>query len=93
MGAVADYIQSAVLFTAAMSALFVVEYTALAPWWRHRMGRAIVAFDAAIMLALLPAALHYLFGLSVASAFFAWYDGTSLLGAGLITGWRMVVIW
>lgn len=92
MGVVTDYIEAAVLFAAGMSLLFVATYTWVAPWWRHETGRSIVAFDTAVLLALLPSALHYLLGLNVRHAFFAWYDGSSLMAAGVITAWRIAVL-
>lgn len=92
MGLVADFDEAAILFAAAMTVLFLVVYTLVAPWWRRSTGRGVVAFDAAVFLALLPSALHYLLGVNLVNAFFAWYYGCSLLSAGLITAWRTVVV-
>ena len=92
MGPAADFDEAALLFAAANSVVFVVVYTLVAPWWRHEVGRAIVAFDAAIFLALLPSSLHYLAGVNLRSTFWPWYYGASLLATGLITAWRAVVV-
>lgn len=74
------------------SALFVVLYSVFAPWWADPMGRSIVAFDVALLLALLPSALHYAFGLNVAHPWFAWYDLVSLWTIAAVTAWRIVAI-
>ena len=83
----------AVLTAFFSSVLFLVGYSVLAPWWRHPVGRAVASLDAGLTFALLPAALHQLFGLSLISMFFAWYYGGSLFLVAGITLWRLVVIW
>jgi hypothetical protein len=91
--AVARFDEWAVLFAFWSSLAFIAGYTALSPWWRYMVGRAIVALDVALTLTLLPSALHYMFGFSPRAGFFPWYSGFALTLVGLITLWRLWVIW
>lgn len=83
----------AVLTAFFSSLVFIVGYSILAPWWRHPVGRAVASLDVGLTFALLPSALHQLFGLSLISMFFAWYYGCTLFLVAAITLWRLVVIW
>lgn len=85
--------EAAVLFAFFSSVVFAAGYTLLAPWWRYAAGRAMVSLDFGLTVALLPAVLHYLAGLSLMHAFFAWYYGGSLILVGLIALWRLRVVW
>jgi hypothetical protein len=88
-----DLIEPAVFFAFACSAVFAAGYTVIAPWWRSAVGRAMVAMDAALMVLLLPSALHYAIGLNVANPFFRGYYVGSLVLTGMIALWRLWVIW
>lgn len=75
------------------SAVFILGYSMLAPWWRYAVGRTVVSLDFGIMLALLPGMLRVWFGVRVTSAFFAWYYCFSLLLLAGITLWRLYAIY
>jgi hypothetical protein len=76
------------------SVAFVGWYSLLAPWWRSAIGRAIIALDSAIALALLPSVLGLLFGEQlVASVTYQWLTVCALGAIPLITCWRMVIVW
>lgn len=91
--AVTTFDEFAVLFSFWSAVVFILGYTAISPWWRYSVGRAIVALDAALMLTLLPSALHLMFGLMPRTSFFAWYDGFGFVLVGLICLWRLWVVW
>jgi hypothetical protein len=74
------------------SLLFLVGYTVMAPWWRYTVGRAFASLDAAVMLTLLPSVIHLWFGVSITSAFFAWYEVTSFFVVAATTLWRLATI-
>jgi len=86
-----DHVSAIVAFFSTLT--FLVGYSLLAPWWRSPVGRAVASLDMALLLALLPSALHLLFGLNVSYPWFAWYYGGSLFLVSAITLWRLAVIW
>jgi hypothetical protein len=90
---VAGFDEFALLFSFWSSLVFIVGYTLISPWWRHMVGRSIVAMDVALMLTLLPSALHLMFGLSPRAGFFGWYDGFGFILVGLIALWRLWMFW
>lgn len=74
--------------------VFVVGYSVLARgWWRARVGLAMGLRDIVIALALLPQVLHYALGVTLAVAWFHWYWRGSLFALGVVTLWRLWVIW
>jgi hypothetical protein len=76
------------------SVAFVAWYSLLAPWWRSAIGRAIVALDSAIALALLPSVLGLMLGRqAVASTAYQWLTVCALGCIPVITCWRMVIVW
>jgi predicted lysophospholipase L1 biosynthesis ABC-type transport system permease subunit len=78
----------------AASVLFIVVYTAMAPWWRTQIGRALVTMDAGLALALGPSAAHFTFGLQITeSVAFAWYFLASLSLVAGSTLWRTWIIY
>jgi hypothetical protein len=85
------HIDSLIAFCA--SVVFVMGYSVIAPWWRYAVGRTMVSLDVGIALTLLPAVLHYWFGLAVNDAFFSWYEDLSLLLVAGITLWRLLTIY
>jgi hypothetical protein len=75
------------------SLAFIGWYTACAPWYRSSVGRAIVAMDTAIALALLPSVLGLLLGRpAVASIAYQWLTVCALGCIPLITCYRMFVV-
>ena len=91
---VADATRDVVVAAFLASVLFVVVYTAMAPWWRTSIGRALVAMDAGLALTLAPSSLHMIFGLTVtASAGFGWYYLASLPLVAGSTLWRTWIIY
>jgi hypothetical protein len=76
------------------SLTFIVFYTSLAPWWRYRVGRAIIALDFAVTLALTPGVVGLDFGArAIANQAWSWL---AVIAVGMvvpITLWRCVVIW
>ena len=90
---VASFDEFALLFSFWCSVVFIVGYTAISPWWRYTVGRAMVVLDTALFLTLLPSALHLMFGFNPRADFFGWYDGIAFIGIGLAALWRLWVIW
>jgi hypothetical protein len=74
------------------SLLFVVGYSALAPWWTHRVGWSVVLLDITLGLVLLPNTLHLLVGMSTTGLFFTWYRCLSLFAMSAVTLWRLVLV-
>jgi hypothetical protein len=76
------------------SLTFIVLYTYLAPWWKYRVGRAIIALDFALLLALTPTVIGLDFGASViASPFWTWLTLGAFALITPITVWRCITIW
>jgi ABC-type multidrug transport system permease subunit len=90
---VAKFDEWALLFEFWASIVFIAGYTLISPWWRYTVGQAIVALDAALTVTLLPSALRYMFGFNPRAGFFPWYTGFALTAVGLVTLWRLWVIW
>lgn len=67
-----------VLVTFWVSVLFVPAVSTFWPWWKEPFGRATVSIEGLIGVALLPGALHQMFGVAVTSLFFLWF-GTIVL--------------
>jgi hypothetical protein len=91
--AVVRFDEFALLFSFWSALVFIVGYTAFSPWWRYRVGRALVALDAALFVTLLPSSLHLMFGFSPRGNFFGWYDGVAFIAVGLTALWRLWVVW
>jgi hypothetical protein len=73
--------------------LFIVSYTAMAPWWRTQIGISLIVVDTGLVLALGPSVLHRMFGLSLADqVWYGWYFCASLtlVAAGVL--WRTAVM-
>jgi hypothetical protein len=87
-----DLAQAAVLAAFLAALLFIGVYSAVAPWWRSAIGRALVIMDAGIAMTLLPLVLHVVFGLAEVSVFYAWFEiGALALVAGS-TLWRTWIV-
>lgn len=93
MRAAAEFDEWALLAAFFASLLFVAVCTVTWRWWRTVMGRTVVSISVALSLAMLPAALHYLLGLSVANLGFAVYYGCSLTLVAGIEVRRAVAVW
>lgn len=93
MRVVAEFDEWALLAAFFCSLLFVGVCTVVWRWWRTSMGRTVVSISVALSLAMLPAALHYVFGLSVANVWFAGYYGCSLLLVAGIELRRAWAVW
>jgi hypothetical protein len=91
MGSAVD--AAVVFFAFGAQVLFIAGYSRLAPWWRHEVGRAMVALCGALALALLPSVLHYAAGVNLTYRWFAWYYRASLAAVGVVTLWRLWVVW
>jgi hypothetical protein len=73
---------------------FVVWYSICAPWWRYPVGRAIVALDSAIALALGPSVLGLMFGVRlIASIIFSWLTVCAFAAIPAITIYRGWIVW
>lgn len=99
MIALADNADAAVITAWAASVVFVIGYTfkwpgkIRAPWWRYRVGRAMVSLDVALMLALLPTVLRLVLHLNASHfVFFTWYFIVSLYVVAATTLWRLRTI-
>lgn len=86
---VSDLGNDVVFFACAASLAFLAVYILLARGWRTSVGRALITLDAGLTLALAPSVLHRLFGLSLASLWFAWYFVASIAIVGIAT-WERV---
>jgi hypothetical protein len=85
--------QVATLVAFFANAFFVVVYAATAAWWRTPLGWNIMGLEVALTLALLPATLHYLFGVSVATNdAFGWLVVAMLAAVAVIVGWRTIIL-
>lgn len=87
-----DTADASVIAAFVSSVLFVVYYTWRAPWWRYRVGRAMVSLDLALALALLPSFLRLTLHFSAADQFYDWYLTCSLFFVAFVTLWRMYTI-
>lgn len=85
-----DY--DAVLAAFFSSALFLLGYSVIAPWWHHPIGRAVAFLDAGLVITLAPSALHQMLGFTLQDEFYAWYYGSSLWLVSAITFWRLIII-
>lgn len=74
MNLTADLNTAAVVAAFLAPLILIVVYTAAAPWWRQKVGRALVQVKAGISLAMFPALVHRIdgHGLGRATPFFAW---------------------
>lgn len=90
---VADLTADVVLAAFVASVAFIVLYTALAPWWRTDIGRALVMLDAGVALTLGPSVAYRFLGFKVADTLgFSWYFLVTLtMVAGAII-WRTVIM-
>lgn len=86
---VADLGNDVVFFAWAGSVAFLAVYLLLARGWRTEIGRALIALDGGLTLALGPSVLHRLAGLSLTSIGFAWYFVASIALVGMATWWRV----
>jgi hypothetical protein len=85
---VTDLGNDVVFFAWAGSVAFLAIYLLLARGWRTEIGRALIALDGGLTLALGPSVIHRLTGLSLTSLVFAWYYVASIAIVGLATWWR-----
>lgn len=85
---VTDLGNDAVFFAWAGSVAFLVIYILLARGHRSEIGRALIALDGGLTLALGPSVVHRLTGLSLTSMSFAWYFVASIALVGAATWWR-----
>lgn len=70
------------------SMVFLIAVSCVSQWWATRWGRSVVSLDAALFIALLPTALHYLTGLSLRDEFFTYYYAGSMYLACATSLWR-----
>jgi hypothetical protein len=87
-----DLGNDAVLFACAGSIAFLAVYLLLAKGWETEIGRALIALDAGLVLALGPSVLHRLFGVPLGSLFFAWYFVASVTLVGAAAWWRAWIV-
>jgi hypothetical protein len=92
MRTAADAMQCGVFFAGLCGTYFLWTYTRRAHWWRYRVGRAMASLGIAVLMLLLPLALHYVFGLSTANLFFTWYYAVNLWAVGFIELYRGMVV-
>jgi hypothetical protein len=86
---VTDLTSDVVMVAFLASVLFVAAYSALAPWWRSSIGRALVVMDAGLTLTLAPSVLHRVLGVTISASLpFAWYFCASLAIVAGSTLWR-----
>jgi hypothetical protein len=62
-------------------------------WWETWLGRNLVYFDYVVALALLPLFLHFVFGLTPHTLYFAWVQSVSLALIPLLIVWRAALIY
>lgn len=88
----ADSLNLVIILAFLCSLAFVVGYTVRAPWWRYRVGRAMVSLDASVALTLLPGILRLVFNVDVDSGFYNWYRIISLFVVACVSVWRLYTI-
>ena len=82
-----------VLATFWVAALFVPIVSLFWPWWPEPFGRATMSLELLIALALLPAALRRMFGISITNIGFAWFGTIILACIAPRIIWLGVSIW
>ncbi len=87
-----DILDAGFLVAFFSSVLFVIGYSALAPWWTHRVGWSVVMLDITLGLVLTPTVLHLLFNLYTGGLFFTWYRCLSLFAIAAVTLWRLWLV-
>ncbi len=80
-----------VYFAAAMGVLALGWYVLRARWWERLAGWSQVPLLTALVLALMPAVLHNLFGLSLANRGFQIYYRCDIWAIGLSLAWWVFV--
>lgn len=92
MRAATDLGQYLVLSALCASLLMIAVCLVTWRWWRTVWGRTSVAISGALVMALLPSALHRLVGVDTATLWFAWYYDATLSAVALIEVWRAVAV-
>jgi len=87
-----DWIQDAV-FIGFLSAVLFPFVGIYFPWWRHAFGWNLIAFDLAIGIALFPAFLHRVFGVSTTGLVYIYIVAAALTVIPLIVIWRAYVLY
>ena len=89
----ADWIQDVVLIGFVAAVLFPVAAAFILPWWRHAFGLNMIALDLALGIALFPAVLHRVFGVSLTSIAYTYVIAISLTIVPIVIVWRFWVIY
>ena len=89
-----DYTKWWTIITFMSTILFLTYYTISMPWWATPFGRAIVALDIGIGLAIMPAFLFYVFNIDImndrATAVLLMFG---LAAVPVMVTYRIYIIW
>lgn len=88
-----DFLDWGTVAAEVASLIFLLGVTWIFPWYESMAGRAMVAIDAALFVALFPAFLHFVFGLNTNTVFFVWYYGSSLWLVAIVTVSRLFLLY
>jgi hypothetical protein len=78
---------------ATLALLFTPVVSTYWPWWEHGIGVTVIAEALAFTLVLLPAQLRLLFGINVATPWYALLQLCALALAVSVFPWRAWAIW
>jgi hypothetical protein len=88
-----DWIQDAVLAGFIVSFFFPIVIALYWRWWQHEFGWNVVALEWSIAIALFPAFLHRVFGVSLTSVWYQWTIAVALTLIPVILIWRAWAIY
>jgi hypothetical protein len=90
----ADFATATVVAAFAAPLLLIIVYSAVAPWWKSRVGRTLVTVKAAISLALLPPFAHRITSpAAVPGPAFTWFQAATWgVLAAVITRMSWVIV-
>ena len=75
------------------SALFTPVVSMYWPWWKHGIGRTVIAEAIAMTLVFLFPMLHVLFGTEFKSTPYQWFELACFAAVPVIFVWRAVSTW
>lgn len=76
-----------------ISALFTPVVSLYWPWWKHGIGRTVVAEATAMALVFLFPMIHVFFGWAVRGTGYQWFELACFAATPVIFVWRSIAIW
>lgn len=89
----ADVSEIIIIVTFCTSILFTPVVSIYWPWWRHGIGRTVIAEALAMALVFVFPALHFWFGVNVKGAPHQWFELACFAVVPAIFVWRAISIW